>query len=750
MNASPDTDVTIGDPATAERFLLALFLRGSFVSTRPTEIWIAGDQKRSRVDFKGIRSYQIEDALPEIEIAMRRSKGMNTNLFYGVCPRFGDKQQFEKAWQIRQAPALWADIDNATVAEVLASIEKAGLPHPSAVVSSGNGVHVYWFLDTPYLIDDVGDPPPVLSECSKVETKVSTNGKSFRVEYFTNEFGDRVNLHNPLTGKVIAINVPDLSAKAVRFQDIVAGIAASIGGDHTFDLARLLRVPGSWNRKNQRNGAAPKPCELVEMTAERFPLERFAEFEQKSPERKRREIAASMPLPTVKKMTAKKADSLADHVATCKIAEDRSGADFALCAFAIENGIAQEEVWTAVSDVGKFSERGRAYFDKTWDKAAGKTRLKRLEKLEQKQERQADRATIEDDFNDTSEVGDDDQGQQESTKPSRSVIRHNPDTTAVNTLLSGITHTFVGIGGNVYARAGRPVVIHKDLPEAIDDSSKLAATLCSVAEFVLVELRGDNMSAEYMPLPAKYGNVWLNDSRQFERLPQIKLFVRCPVFLNTPTGWKISKPGYDLDTGTYYAGPEIVPAAETTHLDTMLAEFCFRSPADRTNYIGMLLTVVLMSRFVGAKPGILLSANQQGTGKGKLAQIIAIIQCGFEVVTIGFIDREEELEKRLGSVVRSGVQTIIVDNAKAAGNRFSGKEIASAVLDRFVTDTINSFRLLGTSTDIRVENSNILAITANQDAISRDLITRLPLTCSEQIQASMAGNRPREVMLRSD
>ena len=36
--------------------------------------------------------------------------------------------------------------------------------NPSIIVNSGNGVHLYWLLDTPYEIDDVGMPPPVLFE----------------------------------------------------------------------------------------------------------------------------------------------------------------------------------------------------------------------------------------------------------------------------------------------------------------------------------------------------------------------------------------------------------------------------------------------------------------------------------------------------------------------------------------------------------------------------------------------------------
>ena len=51
--------------------------------------------------------------------------------------------------------------DHVTVAEARERVAKAGLPPPSIVVNSGNGVHLYWLLDEPFLIDDAGDPPPV-------------------------------------------------------------------------------------------------------------------------------------------------------------------------------------------------------------------------------------------------------------------------------------------------------------------------------------------------------------------------------------------------------------------------------------------------------------------------------------------------------------------------------------------------------------------------------------------------------------
>jgi hypothetical protein len=50
--------------------------------------------------------------------------------------------------------------------------------------------------------------------------------------------------------------------------------------------------------------------------------------------------------------------------------------------------------------------------------------------------------------------------------------------------------------------------------------------------------------------------------------------------------------------------------------------------------------------------------------------------------------------------------------------------IDSAVLERSITDPVLSFRLLGFSADIRVENSHVFLITANTPHVGRDLITR--------------------------
>lgn len=90
---------------------------------------------------------------------LARAAEERANLFFGVCPR--PRKGCERAWHIRTVPALWADIDHCTPDEAVQRCEKAGLPRPSIIVNSGHGVHLYWLLVEPYVIDDAGLPRPI-------------------------------------------------------------------------------------------------------------------------------------------------------------------------------------------------------------------------------------------------------------------------------------------------------------------------------------------------------------------------------------------------------------------------------------------------------------------------------------------------------------------------------------------------------------------------------------------------------------
>jgi hypothetical protein len=268
--------------------------------------------------------------------------------------------------------------------------------------------------------------------------------------------------------------------------------------------------------------------------------------------------------------------------------------------------------------------------------------------------------------------------------------------------------------GSCFNRVEQLVVVREQSISPVLSSAELTGLLNQHVEFYFVNDDG----GEYKPLPTSYANTWLNNVGQRERLPAIRLFSHNPIYTED---WRLVSPGFDPQSGFYYAGPHIEPVEGTKHLDALLRDFCWRKPVDRTNYIGILLTGLLVSRFIGSKPAALFNGNQPELGKSVLAQILAILRDGHHVETASYNANDEEFEKRLGTIVRRGVTTIIIDNAKARGRN---PKIDSACLERSITDPILSFRLLGFSQEIRAENSHLFCITANSPDVSRDLITR--------------------------
>ncbi len=158
--------------------LTTLFEPSDLILFRPVEAWTEAGRKRSRVDFSNVcyrpaKATTLEQTLTRLETS---SESERTNLFFGVCPRVGNKGRFDLAWQIRVVRCLWADIDGCSVAQAIERCNSQAIPAPTAIVNSGNGVHLYWRLDRPLLIDDVGDPPPSKRNGQLEATDVKSQG----------------------------------------------------------------------------------------------------------------------------------------------------------------------------------------------------------------------------------------------------------------------------------------------------------------------------------------------------------------------------------------------------------------------------------------------------------------------------------------------------------------------------------------------------------------------------------------------
>lgn len=124
------------------------------------------------------------------------------HVWFGVAPRY------KAAGTVRRLTAVWADVDAKAHGDSLEmALEIATEFHPckpSCLVETGGGYHAYWFLNNP-----------------------------------TNPAAARKALDN---------------------------IRECIGADHTTDVTRFLRVPGTHNPKY----TPPKPCKIVYITDTRY------------------------------------------------------------------------------------------------------------------------------------------------------------------------------------------------------------------------------------------------------------------------------------------------------------------------------------------------------------------------------------------------------------------------------------------------------------------------------------------------
>lgn len=177
-------------------------------------------------------------------------ESLSANVFFGVCPRFDNGGKYDRAWQIRTVRALWADLDDCDPAMALKRCAESVplIPEPSIVVKSGNGVHLYWLLDSEYVIDD-GDQRPILKEKVSQKEPVSQGpAKGKKSRKYLMDGTEKVYLSRATE--------PRISPKAERIQDAMSGLAAAIKGDSTHDVSRILRLPGTLNRKQP----VPRPC----------------------------------------------------------------------------------------------------------------------------------------------------------------------------------------------------------------------------------------------------------------------------------------------------------------------------------------------------------------------------------------------------------------------------------------------------------------------------------------------------------
>jgi hypothetical protein len=133
--------------------------------------------------------------------------------------------------------------------------------------------------------------------------------------------------------------------------------------------------------------------------------------------------------------------------------------------------------------------------------------------------------------------------------------------------------------------------------------------------------------------------------------------------------------GYDPVTCMVYApapGLKLAPIPEfptrgeveqaLRRIFSVIGEFPYVSQADRANTLGLLLMPLLRYAFTGHVPLALIDAPKQGTGKGLLTDIVAILATGRPACPMQEPGDEEEWRKAITSLLLRGSSLIVIDN----------------------------------------------------------------------------------------
>jgi hypothetical protein len=218
-------------------------------------------------------------------------------------------------------------------------------------------------------------------------------------------------------------------------------------------------------------------------------------------------------------------------------------------------------------------------------------------------------------------------------------------------------------------------------------------------------------------------------------LPVLSKVISTPVL--RPDGTLLQEPGYDPATGFYLAGrvdlptigarptPARVAAAQDFIMGRFLADFPWRTPADKANYLALLVTPILRPFTRTLAPFAVVDATMPGSGKTILTCCVGLL-VGQRVLT--WTDNDEELRKSITTVLGDAAGVIVFDNLT------EGTTINSPVLARLVTERMWTDRRLGSNQAANYPNDRLWLATGNNlrtggDMASRTVWVRLDPDC---------------------
>lgn len=209
-------------------------------------------------------------------------------------------------------------------------------------------------------------------------------------------------------------------------------------------------------------------------------------------------------------------------------------------------------------------------------------------------------------------------------------------------------------------------------------------------------------------------------------VPKVSALITHPVV--TRSGRIVSTIGIDQETGLLiygnpvdglrpYSQAEAVEAVNTI-ADLFTEGFEFSTLLDRACALGMLLTG-LMRKMLDTSPGVLITAAQQSVGKTTLARRTHLILTGRDMPVMTWPEgNEAETNKLVFSALLGSPPLLCFDNVG------DGLTFRSPALAAMMTSPVKEERILGLSRVAKVPTTTLFVLTGNNLALSNDEVHR--------------------------
>jgi hypothetical protein len=210
-------------------------------------------------------------------------------------------------------------------------------------------------------------------------------------------------------------------------------------------------------------------------------------------------------------------------------------------------------------------------------------------------------------------------------------------------------------------------------------------------------------------------------SQQNLPFPQLTGFASTPMFLSG--GRFLAARGYDADSGLYLNLDGLdgvhsdmpLERAKALLLGHLLVDFPFADEGSRAHAVAAMLEPFLRQLIKGPTPLYLMDAPSRGTGKGLLADLVAIVSTGAPTYVTTLPRDDDETDKRITSMLMAGCPLVLWDNITV---------LRSPKLAAVLTSSSWRGRILGQSKMADVPNRTTWLATGNNVEMSDELNRR--------------------------